>query len=170
MREMFYGARSFTGSSGDLAEWNTQSLIDMSSAFYGAPYRGSLPWNTGQVTNMAYAFYQSDFNGDGVDVWDVSNVSDFSYTCTFLWDESRGILSISFVSRSHTIPTHPTVFEAVLFEGNVTSWDTSSATIMHAMVRSSTDNDFSDVSLYISLKMLTLLSMLVFSARTRFPY
>lgn len=83
MKEMFYGARSFTGSMGDVAEWKTDALTDMSSVFYTTPYRGSLAWNTSRVTTMSYAFYQSDFNGEGVAEWDVSLVKDFSYACTF---------------------------------------------------------------------------------------
>lgn len=83
MKEMFYGAKSLTGLQGDLGDWVTSSLKTMSGIFYETPYRGSIKWDLSRVTDMSYAFALSDYGGDGVDNWNVSQVEDFSFACTF---------------------------------------------------------------------------------------
>jgi Mycoplasma protein of unknown function, DUF285 len=91
MKNMFGSASSFTGSNGDLSNWETWNVKDLSSMFYMSAYRGSLSnWNTTQVTDMSYMFYQSDFDGV-IAGWTTSRVQDFSYMCK--WTEVRSAVS-----------------------------------------------------------------------------
>lgn len=81
MKEMFYGAKSFTGIPADVSAWRTHALKDINGIFYMTPYRGSLYWDMSRVTDMSYAFYASDFSGNGVHAWNVSQVKTFEFTC-----------------------------------------------------------------------------------------
>jgi Mycoplasma protein of unknown function, DUF285 len=78
---MFAGTKSFTGTMGDLSDWTTTSVQDLSKIFERSTYRGSLSnWNTSKVTDFSYMFYQSDFSGN-ISSWYVSNGEDFSFAC-----------------------------------------------------------------------------------------
>jgi Mycoplasma protein of unknown function, DUF285 len=84
MSKLFAGTKSFTGSMGDLSNWKTPSVRDLSHVFELSSYLGSLSkWNTSQVTDFSYMFYASHFIGD-ISRWDVRNGDDFSFACKFM--------------------------------------------------------------------------------------
>ena len=83
MNSMFAGTESFMGTMGDLSNWETSSVRDLSKIFERSSYRGSLAnWNTSQVTDFSYMFQESEFSGN-ISAWDVSSGTDFSFSCTF---------------------------------------------------------------------------------------
>jgi hypothetical protein len=83
MSSMFAGTESFMGTMGDLSDWDTSSVRDLSKIFERSSYRGSLAnWKTSQVTDFSYMFQESEFSGN-ISAWDVSRGTDFSFACTF---------------------------------------------------------------------------------------
>ena len=84
MSSMFAGTESFMGTMGDLSNWETSSVRDLSKIFERSSYRGSLAnWNTSQVTDFSYMFQESEFSGN-ISAWDVSRGTDFSFACTYI--------------------------------------------------------------------------------------
>jgi hypothetical protein len=80
---MFAGTESFMGTTGDLSNWDTSSVRDLSKIFERSSYRGSLAnWNTSKVTDFSYMFQESEFSGN-ISAWDVSRGTDFSFACKF---------------------------------------------------------------------------------------
>ena len=80
---MFAGTESFMGTMGDLSNWKTATVRDMSKMFERSSYRGSLAyWKTSQVVDFSYMFQESEFSGN-ISAWDVSRATDFSFTCKF---------------------------------------------------------------------------------------
>ena len=82
MGSMFYiaGRNAITWNIGDLSNWNTSKVIDMSYMFYCAGYSaitfniGDLSnWNTSNVTNMIMMFFSSGFSATTWSIGDLSN-------------------------------------------------------------------------------------------------
>ena len=72
MSSLFVG----TNFNGDISNWNTSNIIDMSFMFYDCESfnQDISDWDVSNVTNMNYMFYKcTNFNTDISD-WDVSNV------------------------------------------------------------------------------------------------
>ena len=83
MSSMFAGTTSFMGTAGDLSNWKTSSVRDLSKIFERSSYRGSLAnWTTSQVIDFSFMFQESEFSGN-ISAWDVSRGVDFSFACTF---------------------------------------------------------------------------------------
>ena len=72
MSDLFVG----TDFNGDISQWNTSNVTDMSFMFYDCESfnQDISDWDVSNVTNMNYMFYKcTNFNTDISD-WDVSNV------------------------------------------------------------------------------------------------
>ena len=72
MSDLFVG----TDFNGDISNWNTSNVTDMSFMFYDCEsFKQDISdWDVSNVTNMNYMFYKcTNFNTDISD-WDVSNV------------------------------------------------------------------------------------------------
>lgn len=64
----------------DLSQWDTKQVEDLSTMFKLAlKFNSNLgSWNTTSVTAMVETFQQAvNFEGSGLEMWDVSNVQSF---------------------------------------------------------------------------------------------
>lgn len=71
MTRIFYGDDEFDG---DISEWDTSSVVDMSYAFGLSVFNGDISnWNTANVIHMDGTFANSKFKGD-ISQWNTKNV------------------------------------------------------------------------------------------------
>ena len=65
------------GFNGDISQWNTSRVQDMSGMFQDSMFSGDIShWNVASVVSMARMFDNGAFNGD-IAKWNVGNVHDF---------------------------------------------------------------------------------------------
>ena len=71
MTGVFYENSQFNG---DISQWNTSNVTDMSDMFKYSQFNGDISgWNTSNVQAMSAMFYKSQFNGN-ISHWDTSHV------------------------------------------------------------------------------------------------
>jgi len=116
MSSMFNDASSFNGY---ISKWDTSNVTDMSNMFSGASsFNGDISkWDTSSVTNMSYMFSgASSFNGDISD-WDTSSVTD---------------MSIMFKDSSYGRDYKTKDGERIIIR-DISKWDTGKVTDMSGM-------------------------------------
>jgi surface protein len=129
LHELFYGATSFNG---DVGNWNTSNVIDMSNMFDGA-ISFDQPigdWNTSNVTDMRGMFGGASSFSQSIGDWSTSNVSDMSYMFAgaTLFDQPIGSWNTSSVSNMFGM------FQgATSFDQPIGGWSTSNVTEMSVM-------------------------------------
>ena len=106
MNSMFRGATSFNG---NLSDWDTSSVKDMSAMFANTSFNQDISdWDTSSVKDMSAMFANTSFNQDintSGDAWNTSSVTDMS-----------------------------AMFDgATSFNGDISGWDTSSVQDMSYM-------------------------------------
>ena len=131
MKDMFYGAMNFDG---DLSQWDTSNVTNMSRMFSGTSFNGDLRlWDTSSVTDLSFMFANNDsFNSD-ISQWNTAKVIDMSYM---------------FYSFMHL---HP-------FNQDIGQWDTSSVTSMKYMFGGATRFN-SDISRWDTSKVNNFFAM-----------
>jgi len=69
---------------GDINEWNTENISDMSYLFYDAyTFNNNLSkWNTSNVIDMSYMFYRAKKFNQDLNNWDISNVKSINHMFT----------------------------------------------------------------------------------------
>ena len=184
---MFSGASSFNrdiNTSG--SSWVTSAVTRTSGMFLGATlFNQDLSnWDTSNVTEMDNMFKQATaFNGD-LNGWDVSNVSDmhymFGYATSFNQDlnnwtlRTAGVdLSYMFISYNSgssfngnistwitsSVTNMSFMFNnATSFNGNISTWDTSNVTTMRSMFNGASSFD-GDISLWDTSSVTTMMQM-----------
>ena len=184
---MFSGASSFNrdiNTSG--SSWVTSAVTRTSGMFLGATlFNQDLSnWDTSNVTEMDNMFKQATaFNGD-LNGWDVSNVSDmhymFGYATSFNQDlnnwtlRTAGVdLSYMFISYNSgssfngnistwitsSVTNMSFMFNnATSFNGNISTWDTSNVTTMRSMFNGASAFD-GDISLWDTSSVTTMMQM-----------
>jgi surface protein len=126
---MFAGAENFNG---DLSNWNTQNVTNMSEMFaFAENFNGDLSnWNTQNVTNMSFMFRDaSNFNGD-LSNWNTQNVTNmssmFNGASNFNGDLSNW--------NTQNVTTMGAMFAfADNFNGDLSNWNTQNVTKMSFM-------------------------------------
>ena len=96
-----------TGQSCNMNSWDTSSVTDMGSMFFGATaFNADISaWDTSSVTSMQGMFSEATaFNAD-ISAWDTSSVTNYGFM----------------------------FFGATAFNGDISAWDTSSVTNMEYM-------------------------------------
>ncbi|ACL42438.1 lipoprotein (plasmid) [Pseudarthrobacter chlorophenolicus A6] len=74
---LFDSATSFNG---DISDWDTSNVTDMSWMFSGSAFNQDISgWNTSKVTEMGMMFYNADAFNQDISGWDTSNVSNMLY-------------------------------------------------------------------------------------------
>ena len=108
-----------TGFNEDISAWDTSSVVDMSQMFYGAKeFNQDIGvWAVGGVTNMSQMFRKARDFDQNIGAWHTASVQDMSYL----------------------------FYQAKAFNGDITSWDTSNVTTMSRMF-ASTDTFNQDIS------------------------
>ena len=184
---MFGGASSFNrdiNTSG--SSWVTSAVTRTSGMFLGATlFNQDLSnWDTSNVTEMDNMFKQATaFNGD-LNGWDVSNVSDMHYmfglATSFNQDlnnwtlRTAGVdLSYMFISYNSgssfngnistwitsSVTNMSFMFNnATSFNGNISTWDTSNVTTMRSMFNGASAFD-GDISLWDTSSVTTMMQM-----------
>lgn len=105
---------SFSEFNGDISQWNTSNVVNMSRIFYKSKFNGDISkWNTSNVKYMPAVFSHSKFNKD-ISKWDTSNVvtmNDMFSKSQFNGDISdwnikklEYLHNIFFLSKSTNIP------------------------------------------------------------------
>ena len=155
---------------GDISEWCTEAVTDMSLAFknqqtFNADIGG---WDTSNVTNMSEMFYNARaFNRD-IGRWDTSNVRDMGYMFSGAvvfnhhiggWDTSD-VTTMSYMffdaqafnqpiggwNVSYVTDMYAMFERALTFDGPIDDWDVSSVVNMNYMFYSAEafNQDLSD--------------------------
>jgi len=108
-----------TGFNEDISAWDTSSVLDMSQMFYDARAfnQNVSGWAVGGVTNMSQMFRKARDFDQNIGAWHTASVQDMSYL----------------------------FYQAKAFNGDITSWDTSNVTTMSRMF-ASTDTFNQDIS------------------------
>ena len=119
---------------GDINEWDTSEVTDMSKLF-DCKFKFNSPignWNVSKVTNMKDIFYFAKKFNQSLNNWDVSNVTDMSY----MFDEA-----ISFNQPldnwdvSNVTDMSGMFSNASSFNQPLNNWDVSNVTDMSYMFR-----------------------------------
>ena len=131
-----------TSTYGDISDWDTSAVTDMSELFKDGTYGDTSSfnddissWDTSSVTNMSSMFYgASAFNQD-ISSWVVSSVttmeSMFYNATSFNQDISSWVVS--------SVTTMESMFyNATSFNQDISSWDVSSVTTMESMFYNAT--------------------------------
>jgi len=102
----------------DVSAWDTSSVTDMSLlfAFRQQPVTGVTMWDTSSVKNMSWILGGATWDAD-LSMWDTSNVSDLT-----------GAFAGGFPCEAYEFDC-----DVSGFAGNVSGWDTSSATSMQQL-------------------------------------
>ena len=176
MGYMFSGA-SFNG---NISSWDVSSVRDMGYMFSGASFNGNIStWDVSSVTDMGRMFFgASSFNGN-ISTWDVSSVTDmgrmFFGASSFndnisAWNVSSVTRHGSHVLRCLLLQRQHLRLERLLgsrtwvgmfsgassFNGNISSWDVSSATDMTNMFNGASAFSQNLGSWYIALDDTTI--------------
>eukprot|EP00939_MAST-03C_sp_MAST-3C-sp1_P000514 g514.t1 len=119
---------------GEIEEWRTGNVTDMSFLFYDINMSFSLTgWDTSKVTDMAVMFYQSlQFEGAGVSEFNTSRVTDMSYIFagTPLYNADISGWDVSKVTSMEA-----SFFNSVSFDSSLNDWDVSRVQNMDSMFR-----------------------------------
>ena len=116
LSELFSSAtlREFNG---DISQWDTSNVKDMSWMFYQSKFNGDLSkWDTSNVRNMKRMFYYSEFTGD-ISKWDVSKVTNME--CMFNGSQFNGDISKWDVS---SVKDMSAMFMNSKFNGDISKW------------------------------------------------
>ena len=162
MFSMFESASSFNG---DISQWNTSNVTNMSRCFaVGADFTcggaTGISWDTSNVTTMQQMFqYQREFNCD-IRTWNVGNVTNFNTfmvafgTLPIFNNGFSSGTSYTWNWNTSSVTNFSSMFRnCASMNGDIGGWDVSSATNMYRMLVSCTsfDQDISDWTISTSL-------------------
>ena len=120
---------------GDISQWDTSNVKDMSWMFYQSKFNGDLSkWDTSNVRNMKRMFYYSEFTGD-ISKWDVSKVTNME--CMFNGSQFNGDISKWDVS---SVVDMTAMFMNSKFNGDLSKWNVSRVKDMRGMFHNSKFN------------------------------
>jgi len=101
---------------GDINEWNTENITDMSYLFYEARLfnENISNWNTLNVIDMSYMFYNAENFNQYLNNWDVSNVKSIKYmfyqcrsfTHEIRWDNINNITNYDYAFTNYSNRNH----------------------------------------------------------------
>lgn len=129
--EMFRGATSVGGGSGNWS-WNTATITNMSSVFYGATSfnKNISSWNTASATNMFGMFNGASSFNQNISAWNTSNVTNMSsmFTSATNFNQSIGSWDTTKVTNMVGMFAY-----AEQFNQNISGWNTAAVTDMNQM-------------------------------------
>jgi surface protein len=121
---------------GDISEWDTSKVTDMSELFEGTEFSGDISgWNTGSVTDMSGMFYYAtSFNGD-ISGWDTGSVTDMSGMFAQATSFNRDLSGWNTGSVTDMMRMFDS---ATSFNRDLSGWNAGSVTDMSEMFASAT--------------------------------
>ena len=121
-------------SSDSLKNWKVDKVVTMRRMFESTSFNGDLSdWNTSSVDDMSFMFHDAAFNNDSIEKWNVENVKTFES----MFDENEEFnqdlsqWQVSSVENFQEMFVDATAFNQQL------CWDISSATDNFAMFQGS---------------------------------
>ena len=119
---------------GDINEWDTSEVTDMSKLF-DCKFKFNSPignWNVSKVTNMKDIFYFAEKFNQSLNNWDVSNVTDMSY----MFDDAISFnQTLDNWDVSNVTDMSGMFNNASSFNQPLNNWDVSNVTDMSYMFR-----------------------------------
>jgi surface protein len=135
MQEMFIGCSIFNG--GNIANWNTTSVTNMSSMFRNATSFNQPigSWNTQNINNMSNMFQQAAAFNQPIGSWNTQNLNSMSsmFQQATSFNQHIGAWNITIVAFIDTM-----FWEATSFNQPIGTWNTASATFMNFMFNRAT--------------------------------
>jgi len=130
-----------TGTYGDINEWDTSNVNDMSFLFYsryGTKFNDDIgKWDTSSVTSMRGMFYLADQFNQDIGGWDVSKVTDmggmFGQAAAF--NQDIGGWDIGGWDTGIAINMEGMFYKTRQFNQDIGRWDTGDVTNMTSMFR-----------------------------------
>ena len=159
MNGLFSNEYNLNKFNGDISNWNTKNVKNMSWMFAYSQFNGDISnWDVGNVKNIAGMFLNSEFNQD-ISNWDVGNVKDMSwmfYKSKFNGDISKwnvsnvenmeGMFSNSEFNKDiskwniSNVKYMSHMFESSYFNGNISNWNVNNIKYMSWMFQNSKFN------------------------------
>jgi serine/threonine protein kinase len=139
---VFEGLASFDA--GDVALWNISHVTDMSRLFAGATsmvFDTALDkWDTSQVTSMANLFYgaTADLGRIGLETWSTQKVVGLSEMFAFATNFEDKTAVLKGWDTASCTDASGMFYNAALFNGDVSSWQTSAFKTTNAMFQGAT--------------------------------
>jgi surface protein len=125
---------------GDISQWNTSNITNMSRTFYDSKFNGDISlWDVSQVMYFSRTFYLSDFQQD-LSLWNTSS----ALTMKWMFADSKfnGDISLWNVSNVRDMGY---MFTDSEFNGDISKWNISKVEDMEGLFRSSSfQQDLSD--------------------------
>jgi surface protein len=134
LTSMFAGATSFNG---NISNWNTSNVIDLSVAFLGASSfnQNINNWNTSNVISLYNTFSLATSFNQNLTNWDTHNVNNMQETF-FGANSFNG--NISNWNTSNVVNMGYTFQAASSFNQSINNWDTSEVTNFEGMFQGAT--------------------------------
>ena len=125
---MFAGASAFNR---PLANWNTNSITDMSETFASTRFNEPLDgWNTAAVTDMKAMFNGATRFNQNINLWNVANVTDMSEMFSVASEYNR---PLDAWNVSNVTDMSQMFYRAREFDQPLESWDVGNVTDMSRM-------------------------------------
>jgi surface protein len=132
MSELFLRFNVLENFNGDISQWDTSNVTNMSRIFSFSNFNGNIgEWDVSKVKNMKGAFIGSKFNQD-ISKWDVSKVENMS--SMFSESEFNGDISQWDVS---SVKSMSDMFSYSKFNKDISGWDVSKVKYMSSMFEES---------------------------------
>lgn len=132
-------ARMFRGTpfNGDISQWNTSNITNMSSTFRSADNfnKDIGSWNTGNVTDMSNMFQDAISFNKPIGSWNTSSTTDMSNMFnTTVFNQDIGSWDTSNVKSMDGM-----FYVAIYFDQDIGNWDTSNVEDMRGMFVEASD-------------------------------
>ncbi|XRA99628.1 EF-hand domain-containing protein [Pycnococcus provasolii] len=126
---------SATNLFGEISEWDTSKVTDMSDLFNNAPdFNEDISgWDTSKVTDMSYMFYDAKAFNQDISRWDTSKVTSMR---GMFYDAKAFNQDISKWNTSKVTDMSHMFYGAEAFNRDISGWDTSKVTKMNGMFSS----------------------------------
>jgi len=131
MSSLFDGQETFNN---DIGNWDVSNVTNMNSIFRGAKLfnQDIGNWDVSNVTNMSRMFFRTDSFNQDISQWNTIMVTDMSWMFSYNQGFQNGNVSLDWQNTSNVINME-WMFFASNFNQNIQSWDVSNVQKMNQM-------------------------------------